>query len=224
MMMMTTDILGSQQIHRQVCENSTLQNEAIGIILKTSKDTPTGTLRFMQYLLPMQTRQNVEQVCWQTELKQFMEFENTKTYSVTSMRRSCQVFWIKKIIKKNVENSMQVSRFRNQASHSRRHRIKGSHSLHWWLKHQRPCTQDGVSLSNKLGPPSKKTVQPMSQRPAWQWDRCSHTCSPLDSRERSDYTCHYPHRFTELVTKKKKKWKVQWGAQTSMLQRSTLAF
>ena len=94
MMMMTTDILGSQQIHRQVCENSTLQNEAIGIILKTSKDTPTGTLRFMQYLLPMQTRQNVEQVCWQTELKQFMEFENTKTYSVTSMRRSCQVFWI----------------------------------------------------------------------------------------------------------------------------------
>ena len=129
MMMMTTDILGSQQIHRQVCENSTLQNEAIGIILKTSKDTPTGTLRFMQYLLPMQTRQNVEQVCWQTELKQFMEFENTKTYSVTSMRRSCQVFWMKKK-KKIVENSMQVSRFRNQASHSRRHRIKGSHSLH----------------------------------------------------------------------------------------------
>ena len=35
--------------------------------------------------------------------EQFMECENTKTYSVASMRRSCQLSW-----KYTIENSMQV--------------------------------------------------------------------------------------------------------------------
>ena len=39
-----------------------VQNEAMRVILGTTKDTPTETLRFMLDLPPMQTRQKVEQV------------------------------------------------------------------------------------------------------------------------------------------------------------------
>ena len=39
-----------------------VQNEAMRVILGTTKDTPTETMRFMLDLPPMQTRQKVEQV------------------------------------------------------------------------------------------------------------------------------------------------------------------
>ena len=39
-----------------------VQNEAMPVILRTTKDTPTETVRFMPDLSPMQTRQKVEQV------------------------------------------------------------------------------------------------------------------------------------------------------------------
>ena len=39
-----------------------VQNEAMRVILWTTKDTPTETMRFMIDLPPMQARQNVEQV------------------------------------------------------------------------------------------------------------------------------------------------------------------
>ena len=39
-----------------------VQNEAMRVILGTTKDTPTETMRFMLNLPPMQTRQKVEQV------------------------------------------------------------------------------------------------------------------------------------------------------------------
>ena len=39
-----------------------VQNEAMRVILGTTRDTPTETKRFMLDLSPMQTRQKVEQV------------------------------------------------------------------------------------------------------------------------------------------------------------------
>ena len=39
-----------------------VQNEAMRVILGTTKDTPTETMRFMLDLPPIQTRQKVEQV------------------------------------------------------------------------------------------------------------------------------------------------------------------
>ena len=39
-----------------------VQNEAIRVMLGTTKDTPTETIRFMTDLPPMQTRQKMEQV------------------------------------------------------------------------------------------------------------------------------------------------------------------
>ena len=39
-----------------------VRNEATRVILGTTKDTPTETVRFMLELSPLQTRQKVEQV------------------------------------------------------------------------------------------------------------------------------------------------------------------
>ena len=39
-----------------------VQNEVMRIVLVTTKDTPTETMRFMLDIPPMQTRQKVEQV------------------------------------------------------------------------------------------------------------------------------------------------------------------
>ena len=48
-----------------------VQNEELRVILGTTKDTTTETMRFMLDLPPMQTRENVEQV-----KTKFIAFEN----------------------------------------------------------------------------------------------------------------------------------------------------
>ena len=80
-----------------------------------------------------------------------------------------------------------------------------SHSVHWWLNHQRPVMV-GLRCQARCNHHPLKTVQPLqSQPPSWQWRWKQ---SPLPStglpQGVTNHTCHHPHRFNELATKNEK--------------------
>ena len=138
-----------------------------------------------------------------TELKQTRNVKSTQTWYETllpeNLGRHCRK-WPKR-----------QSRFRDQASHSRKQQAAGSHSLHWWLSHQRPTRVTGASLLS-----TGCDNHPRRQCSLWglnpQLDngneRSLHTCYPLDCLERwqtvRPHNCHHSHRFNNPATKSEK--------------------
>ena len=91
------------------------------------------------------------------------------------------------------------NRVRGQASHSRKQQTTRSHSVHWWLSHQRPITV-------KQGPQRQCSLKYGLNLQLDNGGRSSHPCPQLDCLKgwQSDHTCHHPHRFNALVTEREK--------------------
>ena len=84
---------------------------------------------------------------------------------------------------------------RDQAFHSLKQKTARSHSVHWWLSHQRPVrvglhcqTRYGLNLQLDNGGGSSHPYPLLDCLKRWQ----------------SDHTYHHPHRFNELATKSEK--------------------
>ena len=89
-----------------------VQNEAMRVILGTTKDKPTETMRFMLDLPPMQTRQKVEQVKAYFSAVKIPTTHSTKL----SKTKGCRLGWDKSWMGQAEDPILQVCQLTSQAN------------------------------------------------------------------------------------------------------------